>query len=83
MLCDLNSQLTDLADLNHIAYDGFLIFRLWFYPIGDYQTCLGFWANFRVHIVFICNASPSNKEHVSAWVCCVWNHLKSLVVCDS
>ncbi len=27
------------------------------------------------HIVFICHKSPSNKAHVSVWLC-VQNHLK-------
>ncbi len=39
-------QLTDSTE-NHVVYDGH---RLWFYPVGWYQTCLIFSADFRTHM---------------------------------
>ncbi len=64
---------------NHVVYYGHRLrifsFRLWFDPVGGDQTCLIFSADFRTHI-FICYASPSIKEHVSAWVRCDRNNFK-------
>ncbi len=72
-------QLTDSTE-NLVVYYGhwlwFFSFSLWFYPVGGYQTCLIVSADFRTLIVFICHASPSNKEHVSAWVRCDGNNFK-------
>ncbi len=65
---------------NRVVYDGHrlwrLSFRLWFYPIGGYQTCSMSWTDLKKNIVFIFHASPSNKVRVSAWVCCVRNIIR-------
>ncbi len=46
-------QLTDSTE-NRVVYDGhrlrFFSFRLWFYPVRGYQTCLIFSADFRTHV---------------------------------
>ncbi len=45
-------QLTDSTE-NRVVYDGhslqFFSFRLWFHPVGGYQTCLIFSADFRTY----------------------------------
>ncbi len=71
--------LTDSTEIPVVYYRHrlrFFSFSLWFYPVGGYQTCLIFSADFRTLIVLICHVSPSNKVHVSAWVRCDRNNFK-------
>ncbi len=71
-------ELTDFIE-NLVVYDGhrlrFFSFRLWFHPVGGYQTCLIISADFRAHY-FLLSCISYNKGHVSAWVWCDQNDFK-------
>ncbi len=83
--------MTDLTE-NHVVYYGhrlrFFSFRLWFHPVGGYQTCLIFSADFKIRMFsfvmrFLATRCTFPREFIAIGtnlkLCCVWS---SIVVYD-
>ncbi len=83
--------MTDLTE-NLVVYYGhrlrFFSFRLWFHPVGGYQTCLIFSADFKIRMFsfvmrFLTTRCTFPREFIAIGtnlkLCCVWS---SIVVYD-